>query len=157
VCSARGLAPALLNIGSMSPPGYPSAWLRPRSARFCFARQDHCSSATTCRFSTSGLSVNLHRRSKFPVCAVEKRAACENLNVSEADTHQHKDEIERGSPLPVLHVPPFRQVGTGGQHRGLKGEKRNEKASVAPKKAWNLRSHGRACELEGREIRTPSR
>jgi hypothetical protein len=44
VCSARGLAPALLNIGSMSPPGYPSAWLRPRRARFCFARQDHCSS-----------------------------------------------------------------------------------------------------------------
>ena len=31
-------------IVSMSPPGYPSAWLRPRSARFRFARQDHCSS-----------------------------------------------------------------------------------------------------------------
>ena len=30
-------------IVSMSPPGYPSAWLRPRSARFHFARQDHCS------------------------------------------------------------------------------------------------------------------
>jgi hypothetical protein len=42
-------------IVSMSPPGCPSAWLRPRSARFRFARQDHCSSATTCRFSTSGL------------------------------------------------------------------------------------------------------
>src|SRR5437899_5091633 len=41
----------------MSPPGYPSAWLRPRRARFRFARQDHCSSATTCRFSTSGLLV----------------------------------------------------------------------------------------------------
>jgi len=27
-------------IVSMSPPGYPSAWLRPRSARFRFARQD---------------------------------------------------------------------------------------------------------------------
>jgi hypothetical protein len=40
--------PALLNIGSMSPPGYPSAWLRPRSARFRFARQDHCSSAAPC-------------------------------------------------------------------------------------------------------------
>ena len=37
-------------IVSMSPPGYPSAWLRPRSARFRFARQNHCSSATTCRF-----------------------------------------------------------------------------------------------------------
>ena len=36
------------SIVSMSPPGYPSAWLRPRSARFRFARQDHCSSATTC-------------------------------------------------------------------------------------------------------------
>jgi len=32
----------------MSPPGYPSAWLRPRSARFRFARQDHCSSAAPC-------------------------------------------------------------------------------------------------------------
>jgi hypothetical protein len=39
-------------IVSMSPPDYPSAWLRPRSARFRFARQVHCSSATTCRFST---------------------------------------------------------------------------------------------------------
>jgi hypothetical protein len=47
-------------IVSMSPPDYPSAWLRPRSARFRFARQDHCSSATTCRFSTSGLLVNRH-------------------------------------------------------------------------------------------------
>jgi len=40
-------------IVSMSPPGYPSAWLRPRSTRFRFAGQDHCSSATTCRSSTS--------------------------------------------------------------------------------------------------------
>jgi hypothetical protein len=31
-------------IVSMSPTDYPSAWLRPRSARFRFARQDHCSS-----------------------------------------------------------------------------------------------------------------
>jgi hypothetical protein len=41
VCSAREEPPALLDIGSMSPPGYPSAWLRPRSARFRFARQVH--------------------------------------------------------------------------------------------------------------------
>jgi hypothetical protein len=39
--------PALLCIVSISPPGYPSAWLRPRRARFRFARQDHCSSATS--------------------------------------------------------------------------------------------------------------
>jgi hypothetical protein len=32
---------------SMSPPGYPSARLRPRRARFRFARQDHCSSTTS--------------------------------------------------------------------------------------------------------------
>ena len=51
--SAREEHPALLDIGSMSPPDYPSAWLRPRSARFRFVRQDHCSSATTFRFSTS--------------------------------------------------------------------------------------------------------
>ena len=36
-------------IGSMSPPGYPSAWLHPCSARFRFVRQDHCSSAAICR------------------------------------------------------------------------------------------------------------
>ena len=40
--------PALPFIVSMSPPGYPSAWLRPRSARFRFARQDHCSAAASC-------------------------------------------------------------------------------------------------------------
>src|SRR5262249_28015002 len=45
VCSAREESPALFDIGSMSPPDYPSAWLRPRSARFRFARRDHCSSA----------------------------------------------------------------------------------------------------------------
>ena len=47
----RALTPPF--IVSMSPPGYPSAWLRPRSARFRFARQNHCNSATSCRFSTS--------------------------------------------------------------------------------------------------------
>jgi len=51
----RDLTPPF--IVSMSPPGYPSAWLRPRSARFHFARPDHCSSATTCRFSTSALAL----------------------------------------------------------------------------------------------------
>jgi len=40
--------PALLFIVSMNPPGYPSAWLRPRRVRFGFARQDHCSSTTSC-------------------------------------------------------------------------------------------------------------
>ena len=35
-------------IVSMSPPGYPSAWLRPRRARFRFAQQDHCSSSASC-------------------------------------------------------------------------------------------------------------
>jgi hypothetical protein len=37
---------------------------------------------------------SLTLRSKFPVCAVEKRAACENLSVSQAGTHQHKDDVE---------------------------------------------------------------
>jgi hypothetical protein len=41
----------------MSPPGYPSACLRPRSARFRFTWQNHGNSATSCRFSTSGLPV----------------------------------------------------------------------------------------------------
>ena len=56
-CNAGEGPPALLSIGSMSPPGYPSAWLHPCSARFRFARQDHCSSGMTCRFSTSGWSM----------------------------------------------------------------------------------------------------
>ena len=43
--------PALLFIVSMSPPGYPSARLRPRRTRFRFARQDHCSSTTSIRFN----------------------------------------------------------------------------------------------------------
>jgi len=38
-------------IVSMSPPGYPSAWLRPRIASFRFARQDHCSARRDPRFS----------------------------------------------------------------------------------------------------------
>src|SRR6266516_4006311 len=49
VCSAREEHPALLDIGSMSPPDYPSAWLHPCRARLRFARQDHCSSVTACR------------------------------------------------------------------------------------------------------------
>jgi hypothetical protein len=48
VRSARGLAPALLNSGSMSPPGYPSAWLPPGRARLRFTWQAHCSSAAPC-------------------------------------------------------------------------------------------------------------
>ena len=32
-------------IVSMSPPGYPSAWLRPSRARFRFTRQNHCNAA----------------------------------------------------------------------------------------------------------------
>ena len=43
--------PALPFIVSMSPSGYPSAWLRPRRARFRFARQDHCSSTTSIRLN----------------------------------------------------------------------------------------------------------
>ena len=71
------------------------------------------------QFTCSPLTCTL--RSKFPVYAVKKRAVCENLSVPEAETHQHKDEVERGSTLPVLHVPPFRQSGTNRRHRGLKG------------------------------------
>jgi hypothetical protein len=54
---------------SWSPPSYPSAWVRPRSARFRFARQDHCSYATTSRFSTSGLCVNQYARIAISVRA----------------------------------------------------------------------------------------
>ena len=40
--------PALLSTGSMSPPGYPSGWLHPCSARFRFTRQVDFSSAAPC-------------------------------------------------------------------------------------------------------------
>jgi len=43
----------------MSPPEYPSAWLRPRSARFRFARQNHCSSTNDLPF----LNIRLARDS----------------------------------------------------------------------------------------------
>src|SRR6266852_9857406 len=46
--------PALPFIVSMSPPGYPSAWLRPRRARFRFARQDPCSSTTSIGLNCRG-------------------------------------------------------------------------------------------------------
>jgi hypothetical protein len=36
---------------SIRPPGYPSAWLRPRRACFRFTRQDHCSSTTSIRLN----------------------------------------------------------------------------------------------------------
>jgi hypothetical protein len=49
--AAQEAFPALPIIVSMSPPGYPSAWLRPRRARFRFARQDHCSSTTSIRLN----------------------------------------------------------------------------------------------------------
>jgi len=52
-------------IVSMSPPGYPSAWLRPRSARFRFARQDHCSSGNDLRFSTPGWPIIAHEFEKW--------------------------------------------------------------------------------------------
>jgi hypothetical protein len=43
--------PVLPFIVSMSPPGYPSTWLRPRGARFRFAWQDHCSFTTSIRLN----------------------------------------------------------------------------------------------------------
>ena len=50
----KGQVPALPFIVSMSPPGYPSAWLGPRRARFRFARQDHCSFTTSMRLNFDG-------------------------------------------------------------------------------------------------------
>ena len=48
-CAAReNWPPALLSIGSMSPPGYPSAWLHPCRACLRFTRQVHFSSAAPC-------------------------------------------------------------------------------------------------------------
>jgi len=81
-CAAREKEPpAPLSIGSMSPPGYPSAWLRPRSARFRFARQDHCSSATTCRFSNIRLSRDSDRTQTCQTRMVSVIAVFVNLRV----------------------------------------------------------------------------
>ena len=54
--------PALLFIVWISPPGYPSAWLRRRRARFRFAQQDHCSSTTSI-----GLNFRMRHHS-FLIC-----------------------------------------------------------------------------------------
>jgi hypothetical protein len=43
-CNAGEEPPALLSLGSMSLPDYPSAWLHPCRARLRFTRQVHCSS-----------------------------------------------------------------------------------------------------------------
>ena len=53
---ARKVSSALLIIVSMSPPGYPSAWFRPRRARFRFAWQDYWSADEAC-----GLNFRLAR------------------------------------------------------------------------------------------------
>jgi len=63
--SARGYAPALLNIGSMSPPGYPSAWLPPGRACLRFTRQVHCSSTSPDRAAAGGI------RSQSLVASIE--------------------------------------------------------------------------------------
>jgi hypothetical protein len=66
--------PALPFIVSMSPPGYPSAWLRPRRARFRFAGQDHCISATSIRLNfrmrvnRPSAATNCSETSSTPVC-----------------------------------------------------------------------------------------
>src|SRR5437588_12264316 len=52
VCSAREEHPAL-DIGSMSPPHYPSACLHPCRARLRLARHNNCMSVTAWSFSTS--------------------------------------------------------------------------------------------------------
>ena len=53
--SARQEPPALLDIGSMSPPDYPSAWLHPCRARLRFTRQVHCSSKSDTDLLSSGV------------------------------------------------------------------------------------------------------
>jgi hypothetical protein len=65
--SARGLAPALLNIGSMSPPGYPSALLPPGRARLRFTRRVNCSSAAPCC-------------SPLPACALALTSSARDAN-----------------------------------------------------------------------------
>jgi hypothetical protein len=48
---ARKATSTLAIIVSISPPGYPSAWLHPSIARFCFTWQSHCSSDRRWRFA----------------------------------------------------------------------------------------------------------
>src|SRR5215469_10217774 len=91
--SARGLAPALLSIGSMSPPGYPSAWLPPGRARLRFTWQVHCSSAAPCC-------------SQVPVCPSERsRSRGGRCGVGEVGSRGTQLQIKCGSQeVPVTHL-----------------------------------------------------
>jgi hypothetical protein len=56
--------PALLSIGSMSPPGYPSAWLHPCISRFRFTRRIHCSCERRCLLDETSISAKINEESK---------------------------------------------------------------------------------------------
>jgi hypothetical protein len=104
--------PALLFIVSMSPPGYPSAWLRPRRARFRFARQDHCSSATSI-----GLNSRMRRQQEFSLTNFGRERnrliATFEMNSSAPGVHLRvsMSKVGRGSALKPL----------GGVVRTMKG------------------------------------
>ncbi len=57
-----------ISKASIRPPSYPSAWLRPRRARFRFARQDHFSSTTSIRLNFR-LALGRNLNSEKPNCA----------------------------------------------------------------------------------------
>jgi hypothetical protein len=114
-CNAGEGPPALLSIGSMSPPDYPSAWLPPCRARLRFARQDHCSSVTTCRFSTSKDRDSARTQTcqtrivsviayVTPICS---RAAALRRHPSE---NREKNAIRNGYPRRVWALRSFTQL-----------------------------------------------
>src|ERR1700693_3946961 len=60
-------APAPSHIVSMSPPSYPSAWLHPCRARFCFTWQCHFSSSASRRRLLAALFSLLARFFQFAI------------------------------------------------------------------------------------------
>src|SRR5215831_6045959 len=121
--SARGLAPALLNIGSMNPPGYPSAWLHPCRARLRFTRQVHCSSAAPC-CSQLPACPSERSRSRGGRCRVGEVGSCgahHQINLGsqggpcDPSTKNHAGGTPASSLLRGYHTllhPPCRKVRT---------------------------------------------
>src|SRR5450432_1045015 len=63
----KGELPRPNNIVSMSPPSYPSAWLHPCRARFCFTWQCHFSSSGSRRRLLPALFPLLTRLFQFAI------------------------------------------------------------------------------------------
>ena len=69
----KDLLPRSLDIVSMSPPGYPSAWLHPCRARFRFPWQSHCKRLRARHLACRLLPANLSPPARLFQLAVARR------------------------------------------------------------------------------------